>query len=125
MAPLRSQEKEMAMRTSVIDRLCDGLNTLSPGLKALPGEREGAQHLPPWLDQVEVGSAFRLEHHLPARIRQHEQQPIGGAVAAQVVGNDADPLSLLRQPGVFDRLQEDHPVGSEWSRGRGAHSSFM
>ena len=76
----------MAVRIRVVGRLSYGRYDLVPSLEATPGESQRAQHLPPQLDEVEVGGVFGLEHHLPARMRQHEEQHVGGAVAAQVVG---------------------------------------
>ena len=73
-----------------------GLNDLLPGLKAPALERQRAQHLPPWLDQVEIGGVLGLEDHLPARVRQHEQQHVRGTVRAQIVEDDVDPLTRGR-----------------------------
>src|SRR3712207_2123532 len=41
---------------------------------------------------------------------EHEEQHVGGAVRAEVVGDRVDPLSARRQP-VLDLLQERHPIG--------------
>src|SRR3954454_10845307 len=64
---------------------------------------------------IRLRYAARLEHHLPARVRQQEQQRVGGAVTAQVVRDGIDPPNLLRQPWL-DRLQEGHPVGRATAR---------
>src|SRR3954467_1372709 len=64
----------------------------------------------PPLTEVEVGGVLRLEHHLPTWVRQHEEQHVGGAMAAEVVGDGVHPLDLLRQP-TLDLLEEGHPVG--------------
>jgi len=98
-------------RRGLVDRLAN----LAPSLEAAPGEGERAQHLPPRLDEVEVGGVLRLEHHLPARVRQHEEQHVNRAVAAQVVGDGVDPLDPLRQPAL-DLLQEGHPVADATAR---------
>ena len=103
------------MGIPVVRCLRDRLGDLVPGFEATPGQGEGAQHLPPWLDEVEVGGVFGLEHHLPAQVRQHEQQPVGGTMAAQVVGDGIDPLDLWRQPG-FDRVEESYPVPGATAR---------
>src|SRR3954468_16471597 len=49
-------------------------------------------------------------------MRQHEQQDVGGAVAAEVIGDGIDPLDLLWQP-TLHLFQEGHPVGSATPRG--------
>src|SRR3954468_21820006 len=110
-----SPDEGMAVRVPVIGRLGDGLGDLVPGLEATACQGERTQHLPPRLDQVEVGGVFRLEHHLPAWMRQHEQQDVGGAVAAEVIGDGIDPLDLLWQP-TLHLFQEGHPVGSATAR---------
>src|SRR5512134_2634495 len=110
MTPPLSPAEGMAVRVPVGSSLRDGLGDLVPGLEAAPGQGEGAQDLPPWLDEVEGGGVFRLEHHLPAWVRQHEEQDISGAVAAQIIGDGVDALNVLRQP-TLDVLQEGHPVG--------------
>src|SRR5918997_3887531 len=115
MAAPPSPGEGMAVRVPVSGRLRDGLGDLVPGFEATPGEGERAQHLPPRLDEVEVGGVFRLEHHLPARVRQQEQQHVGSAMAAQGVGNGVNALDLLRQPAL-DLLQEGHPVGGAAAR---------
>src|SRR4051794_35945384 len=61
MAASPSPGEGMAVRVPVVGRLCDGLGDLVPGLEAPPGQGEGAQHLPPRLDQVEVGGVVRLD----------------------------------------------------------------
>ena len=55
------------------DRLLD----LGPSFEAAAFQRQRAQHLPPGFDQVEVGRVLGLEHELPARMQQAEQQGIG------------------------------------------------
>jgi hypothetical protein len=81
-APL-SPGEGTAVRIPVVGRLRDGGDDLVPGLEAASGPGKRAQHLPPWLDEVEVGGAFRLEHHLPARMRQQEEQHVGSTSAAR------------------------------------------
>src|SRR3954470_1610869 len=115
MAPPLSPDERMAVRVPVIGRLRDGGGDLVPGLEATSGQGKRVQDLPPRLDQVEGGGVFGLEHHLPAWMGQHEQQHVGGAVAAQVVGDGVDPLDILRQPAL-DVLQEGHPVGGPTPR---------
>ena len=56
----------MPMDVPVLGRRADGLAELLPGLEAAPFECQGAQHLPPRLNQVEVGRVLGLEDELPA-----------------------------------------------------------
>jgi len=115
MTATMSPEEGMTMRIPVVRCLYDGLGDIGPILEASSGQGEGAQHFPPRLDQVEVGGVFRLEHHLPARVRQHEQQHIGCVVAAQIVGDGVDPLDLVRYPAL-DLFEEGYPVASAPTR---------
>src|SRR3712207_7518084 len=45
---------------------------------------------------------------------QQEEQRVGGAVAAQVVGDGVDAVRLSREPAL-DLVQEGHPVGDRKS----------
>src|SRR3954470_19573861 len=96
-------DEGMTVRIPVRRRLRNGGGELVPGLEATPGQGERAQDLPPRLNQVEVRRG--LEHHLPAWMRQQEQQCVSSAMAAQVVGDGVDPRDLLRQP-TLNLLQE-------------------
>src|SRR3954467_12695515 len=87
----------------------DGLLDLGPGLEAASLQGQGAQHLPPRLDQVQVGGVLGLEHELPARMQQAEQQHVGGAVDVEVVEHGVDPLDRGIDPGL-DLAQEVDPV---------------
>jgi hypothetical protein len=87
----------------------DGLLDLSPGIEAPAFEGQRAQHLPPRLDEVEVGRVFRLEHELPARVRQSEPQHVHTGVNIEVVEHGVDPLGLRPDPGL-DLAQEVDPV---------------
>src|SRR3954452_5458243 len=87
----------------------DGFFDLGPGLEAATLQRQRAQDLPPRLDQVEVGGILGLEHELPARVRECEQEHIGGTMEVEVVHYRVDPLD----PGVdpaLDRAEEIDPV---------------
>src|SRR4051812_46726385 len=82
---------------------------LGPGLETAALQRQRAQHLPPRLDQVQVGGVLGLEHELPARMQQAEKQHVGGAVDGEVVEHGVDPLD----PGIdsgFDLAQEADPA---------------
>src|SRR3954468_7694255 len=87
------------------DRLLD----LGPGLETAALQRQRAQHLPPRLDQVQVGGVLGLEHELPARMQQAEQQHVGRAVDVEVVEHGVDPLDRRIDPAL-DRAQEIDPV---------------
>src|SRR5687768_8887347 len=78
-------DKRMPMRVPVGGRALHRSDDLLPALEPPALERQGAQHLPPGLDQVEVGRVLGLEHHLPAWVGEHEQEHVRGAMAAQVV----------------------------------------
>ena len=83
----------------------DGLADFLPGLEAPPLEGEGTERFPPRFDQIQGGGVGRLEDERPARMRQREQQDIGGAVGAQMVHDGEDARGIARQPGV-DSLQK-------------------
>src|SRR5438876_4798079 len=74
MPPSLSPDKRMPMLVPVNRRLGHRLAHFFPGLEAAPLQGQGAQHLPPWLDQVQVRRILGQEHELPARMRQAEQQ---------------------------------------------------
>src|SRR5215213_6024072 len=88
---------------------CDGLLDLGPGFEAAALQRQRAQHLPPGLDQVQVGGIFGLKHELPARMQQAEQQHVGRAVDVEVVEHRVDPFHRRIDPAL-DRAQEVDPV---------------
>ena len=71
---------------------------------------EGAQDLPPGLDQVEAGRVLGLEGELPARMEPAEQQHVRRAVGVAVIEDGIDALTRRIDPG-FDRAQEIDPVG--------------
>jgi hypothetical protein len=55
MAPTASPDEGMLVLIPVGCGAFDRLLDLGPGLEPAPFQRQGAEHLPPWLDQVEVG----------------------------------------------------------------------
>src|SRR4051812_45285913 len=67
MAPATAPDERMLVRVPVGGGARDGLLDLRPGLEPSPLEGQRAQHLPPRLDEVQVGRILRLEHELPAR----------------------------------------------------------
>jgi hypothetical protein len=72
-----SPAEGVPVRVPVVGGPRDGLANVVPCLEAPSRESERAQRLPSRLDQVQVGGVFRLEHHFPARMRQHEEQHAG------------------------------------------------
>ena len=110
MAPTASPDEGMLVLVPVGGCPIDGLLDLGPCLEPAAFQCQGAQHLPPWLDQVEVGRILGLEDEFPARMEQAEQQHVGRAVGAEVVGHGIDPLDRGIDPG-FDLAQEVDPVG--------------
>src|SRR3954469_19801113 len=109
MAPPASPDEGMLVLVPVGSSASNGLLDLGPGLEAAAFQGQGAQHLPPWLDQVEVGRILGLEDELPARMEQAEQQHVGRAVGAEVVNDRIAPLDRGIDPG-FDFAQEVDPV---------------
>src|SRR6478736_5044324 len=87
----------------------DGPLDLGPGPEASPLQGQGAQHLPPRLDQVQVGGILGLEHELPARMQQVEQQHVGRTMSIQVVEYGVDPPYRRIDPAL-DGAQEIDPV---------------
>ena len=77
----------------------DGLFDFGPCLEAAALQRQGAQDLPPRLDQVEVGGVFGLEDELPARMGQRQEQHISSAVDVEVVQDGVDALEPRLDPG--------------------------
>src|SRR3954469_3153152 len=87
----------------------DGAPDLDPSVEAASLQGQGAQHLPPGLDQVQVGGVLGLEDELPARMQQGEQQHVGSAVDVEVVEPGVDARDRGIDPGV-DPAQEVGPV---------------
>jgi hypothetical protein len=78
------------------DRLLD----LGPGFEPAAFQGQGAEHLPPGFDQVEIGGILGLEDELPARMEQAEQQYVRRAVSTEVVNDRIDPLDSGVDPGL-------------------------
>ena len=82
--PSVAPEEGVLVLVPVRGGAADGLLDLGPGLEAAALERQRAQDFPPRLDQVQVGRIFGLEHELPARVGEREQEDIGGAVDVEM-----------------------------------------
>src|SRR3954452_20347171 len=113
-APLAPPEERVLVHVPVHGGASDGLFDLGPSLEAAPLERQRAQDFPPRLDQVQVSRILGLEHELPARVGQSEEQHIGGAVDVEVVHHGVDPRDPSLDPAL-DLAEEIDPV-----RGRAA-----
>src|SRR3954447_11526158 len=79
-APSTAPQEGVLVLVPVRGGAPDGLFNLGPGLEAAALEGQRAQDLPPRFDQVQVGRVLGLEHELPARVGQSEEQNIGRAV---------------------------------------------
>src|SRR5688572_2884656 len=110
MAPTASPDERMLVLIPVGGGAFNRLLDLGPGFEPSPFQRQGAQDLPPWLDQVEIGCILGLEDELPARMEQAEQQHVGRAVSAEVVSYRIDPLDRGIDPGL-NLAEEVNPVG--------------
>src|SRR5918995_464703 len=110
MAPTASPDEGMLVLIPVGGSAFNRLLDLGPGLEPAAFQSQGAQHLPPGLDQVEIGCILGLEDELPAWMEQAEQQHVGRAVSAEVVSYRIDPLDRGIDPGL-NLPQEVDPVG--------------
>src|SRR4051812_47808880 len=126
MSPSAAPDEGMLVLVPVRGGPFDSLLDLGPGLEPASLQRQRAQHLPPGLDQVQVGGVLGLEDELPARVQQAEQQHVGRAVDVEVVEHGVDALDRGIDPGL-DLAQEVDPVdrgaalvgGGEGLAGRG------
>ena len=91
MAPAAFPDERMLVLIPVGGGAFNRLLDLGPGFEPATFQSQGAEHLPPGLDQVEVGCILGLEDELPARMEQAEQQHVGRAVGAEVVPPPALP----------------------------------
>src|SRR3954447_10448528 len=107
--PSAAPDEGMLVRVPVRGGTLDGFFDLGPGFEAAPFESQRAQDLPPRLNQVQVGRVFGLEHELPARVGQSEEQHIGRAVDVEVVHHGVDPLDPGIDPAL-DLAEEIDPV---------------
>src|SRR3954469_7824925 len=105
MAPPATPDEGMLMFVPVGGGAFDRLLDLGPGLEPAAFQGQGAEHLPPGFDQVEIGGILGLEDELPARMEQAEQQYVRRAVSTEVVNDRIDPLDRGVDPG-FDFAQE-------------------
>ena len=84
MAPTASPDEGMLVLIPVGGGAFNGLLDLGPGFEPAAFQGQRAQHLPPRLDQVEIGCILGLEDELPAWMEQAEQQNIRRAVGAEL-----------------------------------------
>src|SRR3954453_23565714 len=109
MAPSATPDKGVLVGVPVIGGTLYGLLDLGPCLKATPLQRKRAQHLPPRLQQVQIGGIDRLEHKLPTRVNQREQQHVHGGVGVEIVHHRIDPVDSRIDPAL-DLAEEVNPV---------------
>src|SRR3982751_616903 len=109
MTPAAAPDKGVLVGIPVVGGTLHGLLDLGSCLKAVPLQRKGAQHLPPWLQQVQIGCIDRLEHELPTRVSQCEQQHVGGSVGVEIVHHRVDPFNSRIDPPL-DLAEEVNPV---------------
>jgi hypothetical protein len=108
-APFAAPPKGVLVGVPVCGGAPDSLLDLGPSLEPAALERWRVEDFPPRLDEVQIGRILGLEHELPARVGEREQENIGGAVRVEVVHHRVDPLD----PGVdpaLDRAEEIDPV---------------
>src|SRR3954462_14330075 len=110
MSPTASPDEGMLVLIPVSGGAFNRLLDLGPGFKPATFQSQGAEHLPPWLDQVEVGCILGLKDELPAGMEQAEQQYVRRAVSAEIVSYRIDRLDCGIDPGL-DLAQEVDPVG--------------
>ena len=113
-ASTASPNKRVAMRVPGVGGSGDGRGDLLPGLEAAALQGQGPEHLPPGLDQVELGGIGRLEDELPARMGQREQQDVGGAMHVQVVDDGVHPLDRWRYPGSTELVTRSSSAVCRW-----------
>lgn len=109
MAPSAPPDEGMFGRVPVGRCPLDCLADVGPALEPAPRQRQGAQHLPPGLNQVQGGGVLRLKDDLPARMDQREEQHVGRAMRAQILPDGLDALDLRGEPAV-DLVEEVHPI---------------
>ena len=102
--------ERVAVHVPAFGRPGDGELHFGPRLEAAPLERERPQHLPPRLEEIQIGRVHGREDELPAWMREREEQHLGRAVRAQVVEHRIDPRYARGHPGV-DLREEVDPVG--------------
>jgi hypothetical protein len=111
MAPSAVPDKGMPVGVPVLGGALRGLLDFGPCLKATPLQRQRAQHLPPRLQQVQIGGIDRLEDELPTRMGQREQQHVHGGVGVEIVHHRIDPFNSRVDPAL-DRAEEVNPVAT-------------
>src|SRR3954463_11732028 len=109
--PSTAPKEGMLVRVPVRGGAPDGFFDLGPGLEAAAFEGHRAQNFPPRFDQVQVSRVLGLEHELPARVGQSEEQHVGGAVDVEVVHHGVDPRDIGVDPAL-DCAEETDPVCS-------------
>ena len=107
MAAAPAPDEGMPMGVPVHGGVLHGFADFSPGLESAPLQCQCPQHLPPGLNEVEVRRILRLKDELPARMRQGEQQDIGGPMGTQMIHERVDPLPVRGNPGLYPCQEVD------------------
>jgi len=110
MAAAPAPNEGVTMRIPVPGRFVHCGTDLGPGLKAPSLQCQRSQPLPPRLNHMQRGCILRLEDELPARMRQGEQQDLGGSMGTPVIHHRVDPLEVGGNPRLHPR-QAVHIVG--------------
>src|SRR5512142_3024166 len=103
-------EERVPMVVPVGRGFLDRTTDLLPRLEPTPLQCQTPQHLPPRLDQIQVGRVLGLEDELPPGKSQREQQHIHRPMSLQVTDDGVDALDLRWDPRL-DPTQEIGPVG--------------
>jgi hypothetical protein len=108
------------MGVPALGRFLHCLPDLGPRLQAPSLQCQRPQHLPPRLNQLQIGRIPRLEDDLPAGgLRQRAQQDIGGPMGTPVIQHRIEPLDVGGKAGLHP-FEEIHLVGRGAARiGRG------
>src|SRR5215472_9352735 len=109
MTPPSPANERMTMGIPVGGCLSDGLTDLFPGLETSPLESQGAQRLPPGLNQVQVGCVGRLKDKFPAWMLQGKQQHVSRSMHGQIIQDGVDALDALGNP-LLDLSEKIEPV---------------
>ena len=109
MAPSAPPHERMLVGIPVLGGTLHGPLDFGPCLKAPSLQRKGAQHLPPWLQQVQIGRLDRLKHELPPRVRQREQQHVHRGVGVEIIHHRINSFDSRINPPL-DLAEEVNPV---------------
>src|ERR1051325_4831006 len=107
--PSTAPQERVLVLVPVRGGASDSLLDLGPSLEAAALERQRAQDFSPRLDQIQVSRILGLEHKIPARGGEREQEHISGAMEIEVVHHCIGPLGPGIDPAL-DLAEEIDPV---------------